>query len=410
MTSSPGSVLRHVVVVGGSVAGMRTATALRRRGFDGRVRVLSGEAAPHYYRPALSKTFLSGDQDDNDLVLPLADDLGIELWPGAQATALDAAAKRLTARLETGTVELGYDGLVIATGLAPRRLRLPQLEGVHYVRELAEARSLRQEMQAGPRVVVIGGGLIGCEVAATCRKLGLDVTIVEANQHLLGPVLGATAGRLVTDLHRAHGTRVLTGAGVTHISGLQRVETVALSTGEQLPADIVVVAVGTRPQTDWLEGSGLQLDDGVLCAPNLGALGADSVVAVGDVARRVDPSCRRSVRIEHWENAVRQADTAARTLLEGTDAPPYSAHTTFWSTQHDLQVHVLGQPRATDDLRVVEGALDDLAGVATYHDGDRVTAVLALNQPHRLRAHRHLLDPSRPPDRETVPTSQGGHP
>lgn len=407
MTTAPGSSLRDIVVVGGSVAGIRTAAALRRRGYGGGIHVVSAEAMPHYYRPALSKAFLSGDQAEQDLVLPLVGDLGLEVWLGASATALDTVGKRLTVRREGEDIEVGYDGLIVATGLTPKRLPFPQLEGIHYVRELSEARSLREEFDASPRVVVIGGGLIGCEVAATCRKLGFDVTIVEVADNLLRPVVGGVAGRLVTELHRAHGVRVLTGAGVSGVAGRHRVESVNLSTGEHLAADVVVVAVGARPQTDWLGGSGVQLGDGVLCAPNLRALGADSVVAVGDVARIQDPSGRVSVRVEHWDNAVRQADTAARAMLEGPGAPPYAAHTTFWSTQYDLQLHVMGHPSATDELRVVEGTLEDLSGVATYHRGDRVTAVLALNRPQRLRAYRHLLDTPHPAVRESVIRSQG---
>jgi NADPH-dependent 2,4-dienoyl-CoA reductase/sulfur reductase-like enzyme len=397
MTDSSGRNLRDIVVVGGSVAGIRTAAALRRHGYDGHIRVLSAEAVPNYYRPALSKTFLAGDQDEKDLVLPLADDLGLDIWPGAEATSLDTQGKRLSVRRGAESVEIGYDGLVIATGLTPKRLPLPQLDGVHYLREVAEARLLRVQLDASPRVVVIGGGLIGCEVAATCRKLGLDVTIVEAAANLLEPVLGTAAGRLMTDLHRAHGVRVLTGAGVAGLAGHRQVESVSLSTGEQLQADVVVAAVGARPQTGWLEGSGLNIDDGVLCAANLGVLGTDDVVAVGDVARRQDPSGDGSVRIEHWENAVRQADTAARRLLHGPGTPPYAAQTAFWTAQYGLQLHVLGHPAGADALRVLEGELEELDGVAAYLRDGRVSAILALNRPHRLRAHRHLLPTTPPP-------------
>lgn len=410
MADSHGNRLRDVVVVGGSVAGIRTATALRRRGYDGRIRIISAETAPHYYRPALSKTFLSGDQSEQDVLLPTSDDLDLDVWTGATATALDATRKRLTVSYRGEVAELDYDGLVVATGLTPRRLPFPTLDGIHYVRELAQARALRQELAASPRVVVIGGGLIGCEVAATSRKLGLDVTLVEAAESLLRPVIGPLAGELVTQLHRAHGVRVQVGAGVQAVHGHGRVEAVTLASGEEIPADLVVVAVGTRPQTTWLEGSGLHLDDGVRTAPNLRALGADAVVAVGDVARVEDPTGQDSVRIEHWENAVRQADVAAHTLLEGPDSPAYSAHTTFWSTQFDLQLHVTGHPSASDELRVQEGALEDLNGVATYHRGDRVSAILSLNQPARLRAYRHLLDNPEAASSEAAAVSEGVQP
>ena len=383
--------LRDVVVVGGSVGGYRTAGALRRRGYDGRLRVISAEPLGNYYRPALSKGFLSGDQDETNLVLPLADDLDLDVWPGAIATALDPARRRLTVGRDGDSEELTYDGLVIATGLAPRRLPLPDLTGTHYVRELAEADVLRSELAAGPRVVVIGGGLIGCEVAATCRGLGLDVTVVDTADRLLAPVLGPTVGSIVTELHRAQGVHVRTGVGVAGLHGHGRVEAVTLSDGTRLDADVVVVAVGSVPRTGWLSGSGFDLTDGVLCTDNLSVLGADSVVAVGDVARTRTPT-GATVRIEHWENAARQADVAARTLLEGADAPPYTAHTMFWSTQYTLQIHVMGRPLSHDVLHVLEGRLEDMSGAAAYHRDDRVTGIIALNGPQKIRAHRHLLD------------------
>ena len=383
--------LEDVVVVGGSVAGYRTASALRRRGYDGRLRMVSAEPLDNYYRPALSKGFLGGDQEEANLVLPISDDLGLDVWSGVEATALDPVSRRLTVGRGGESVELAYDGLVIATGLAPRRLPLPDLAGIHYVRELADARRLRSELAAGPRVVVIGGGLVGCETAATCRGLGLDVTVVDIADRLLEPVLGSAVATIVTDLHRAHGVQVRTGVGLAGVHGHGRVESVTLSDGTQLPADVVVVAVGSVPRTGWLSGSGLHLADGVLCAGNLGVLGAESVVAVGDVARIEAPN-GTTVRIEHWENAVRQADAAARTLLEGNDAPPFTAHTMFWSTQYTLQIHVLGRPSAGDGLHLLEGCLEDLDATGAYHWGDRVTGIVTLNGPARLRAHRHLLD------------------
>lgn len=381
-----------VVVVGGSVAGVRTAAALRRHGYGGRIRVVSAEAAGYYYRPGLSKGFLSGDQDEPALELPVDAAWGAEILAGARATALDSARRRLTVVHDERAFQLEYDGLVVATGLTPRRLALPATlpEGVHHVRELHDARRLRAELATAPRVVVVGGGLIGSEVASTSRRLGLDVTVVDVSDGLLHPVIGRRVGDRVTRLHRDHGVRVLTGAAVTAIEGHPRVESVALSTGARLAADVVVVAVGARPQTDWLEGSGLRLDDGVLCEANLAALGADGIVAVGDLARPVAPN-GASRRFEHWENALRQADIAARTLLEGSLAPADMPPTTFWSNQYDLRLHVTGHPAPTDELRLLEGALDDLDCIAAYHRAGEVTALLSLNRPQRLRAYRHLL-------------------
>lgn len=398
MTAEPARVGGDILVAGGSVAGVRTAGALRRRGFEGRIRILSAERLPNYYRPALSKQYLAGEQEIPDLALPIDDDLGLEVWTGARATALDTRHRRLTVRWADRVVELGYSGLVIATGLAPRRLELPALEGIHYVRELDDAGRLRAELHASPRVVVVGGGLIGCEVAATCRKLGLDVTLVEPARTLLRPVFGSTVGELVTDLHRAHGVRVLTGTGVTGVDGRGRVESVTLTTGDRVAADVVVVAVGSRPQTDWLQGSGLDVDDGVLCAANLAAVGAESVVAVGDVARPQDPLTGTAVRTEHWDNGVRQSGVAAQTLLEGPQAPPYTAQSTFWTNQYDLALHVYGHPGADDELDVLEGDLRALGGVAAYHRAGRVTAIVTANQPHRLRTHRGLVGSPRPAD------------
>ncbi|MFD4602975.1 NAD(P)/FAD-dependent oxidoreductase [Streptomyces sp. NPDC058464] len=384
--------LRHVSIVGASAAGLGAAHGLRRRGFEGPITVFGDEPETAYQRPALSKRFLtSGDLQPDDIRLRgPAEDVRVEL--GVRVTGLDLAARCL--RLQDSDSGRHFthsvDGLVIATGAAARELPMPTPPGVHVLRTAADALAFRAELTRSPRVVIVGAGFVGSEVAASCRSLGLDVTLVEAAATPMERVLGGTVGAALVGLHRDHGTRLRLGTGVAGFTGDDRVTGVRLADGEVLPADVVMVGVGARPATDWLRGSGLPVDDGVLCGPDLAV--ADRIVAAGDVARWPHHSDGTLVRVEHWENALRQADSAAATLLAGAGRAPAFAETTmFWSDQYDCKLQLIGHPRPGDLVTVAEGDLAQRRCVVVYSRSGRTTAALLVGSPHRLRAYREAV-------------------
>ena len=379
-------VLGHIAVVGASLAGLRTAEALRRHGYQGELTLIGAEPHfPPYDRPPLSKAVLTGAPPER-LRAPGEAELGAKLRLGVAAVGLDLAARQV--HLADGE-RLGFDGLVIATGVAPRQpaaLRGAPPE-VFVLRTLEDALALRAALLRGPRVAVVGGGFIGCEIAAACRALGLEVTVVEADEQPLRRVLGPRMGRELAALHRDHGTALRTG---TPVAGL-RPGRVLLADGTEVPADVVVVAIGCAPATGWLRGSGLDLTDGVLLDERCAAVGARGVVAAGDVARWPHPLFGETLRIEHWTNAVEQADAAARTLLAGPGgtAEPYAAVPYFWSEQYGTKIHFVG--RATGRPRVVEGSPAERRFVAVWTRAGVVCGALCVNRAGRLARYRRLI-------------------
>ncbi|MGH9301489.1 MAG: NAD(P)/FAD-dependent oxidoreductase, partial [Acidimicrobiales bacterium] len=341
--------LDHIVVVGGSLAGTRGAETLRREGFTGAITMVGAETELPYERPALSKQYLSGKWDRDRVFLrtdgDLAADLGIEIRLGTVALSLDLDGRRVlvepvhadhsgagdlgagpSGEGDSGTgssgagESIGFDGLFIATGARVRELPGSKgLGGVHTLRTLADADRLKSDLARKPKVAVIGAGFIGSEVASTCRGLGLEVTVIEALPQPLSRVLGDEMGAILAGLHRQGGTDLRLGIGVDSLVGSGRVEGVKLAGGEVIGADVVVVGIGVVPNTEWLEGSGLTIDNGVVCDPACGAIlvsgeRAPGVVAAGDVARWHHGLFDERMRLEHWDNAILQAEHAARTL------------------------------------------------------------------------------------------------
>ncbi|CDP86695.1 MULTISPECIES: NAD(P)/FAD-dependent oxidoreductase [Mycolicibacterium] len=382
--------IRQVTIVGGSVAGLRTAQALRRKGFDGVITVLDADREPAIQRPALSKRFLTSPLTASDIRLHTDGD-SIDVRRGVRVVGFDLNSRLLRIREGDAGADrtVPVDGLVIATGAVARTLPLPSMPGVHVLRTLADAQSFRADLTAGPRVVIIGAGFIGSEVASSCRNLGLDVTLVGSDAVPMSRTLGEAVGGTLVGLHRDHGTKLRLGVGVDGFVGADRVTGVRLANGEIVPADVVLVGVGSRPAVDWLHGSGLELADGVLCRGNLAA--AERIVAVGDVARW-QPLRGGSVRIEHWDNAVRQAEVAAATLIDPAAGSPYTATTMFWSDQYDCKLHLIGHSEPGDDFAVIEGGLDDRRFVGAYTKAGRLNAVLLCNQPHRLKVYRTAVE------------------
>ncbi|MFI8236634.1 NAD(P)/FAD-dependent oxidoreductase [Streptomyces sp. NPDC085866] len=387
--------MRSITVVGASLAGLSTVRALRTEGYDGEIVVVGEERHTPYDRPPLSKEFLKGDLDADALALGDAaeyEELRVRWLLGERAVRLDPADRSVTL---AGGRQLRTDGVVIATGATPRRLPgMEGLAGVHTLRTLDDARSLRTELLNGlPRVVVIGAGFIGAEVASTAHRLGLHVTVVEALDVPLERQLGREMGLVCASLHSDHGVGLLCGTGVAGFTGSGRVTGVRLTDGRVLPADIVVVGVGVRPATDWLAGSGVQVDDGVVCDAGC-ATAVPAVVAVGDVARCPHPFTGRHARVEHWSNATEQATTAARTLLSGVSAPAPRTAPYFWSDQYQVRIQLAGHVAPGAVPEVVEGDLDSRSFTAVYHREGSAVAVLSLNRPKLFNRLRRTLVPA----------------
>ncbi len=385
--------LRNIVVVGASLAGLRAVEALRREGYDDRLVVIGAEPHLPYDRPPLSKEFLAGEWEPEQLTLRRQpyDDLDVDWRLGRRATALDLGAREL--ELHDGE-RVPFDGLVIATGATPRTLAgTPPLAGVFTLRTLDDALAIRELLEGRPRVVVIGAGFIGSEVAATCKsRRGIDdVTVLEMLPQPLVRGVGPVIGEVMGELHRDHGVDLRCGVTVAGIEGDGRVERVRLGDGTALEADLVVVGVGVAPETAWLEGSGLTIDNGVVCDET--CLAAPGVVAAGDVARWRNPLFGGELmRVEHWTNATEQGVAAARRLLAGDRAgEPYAPVPFVWSDQYDLKIQVVGHVRGDDEVAVVHGSLDERRFVALFGRGDRLTGALGFSRPRQLMQYRRML-------------------
>lgn len=362
MTTSAG-----IVIVGGGLAAARTAEQLRRSEYTGPVTIVSDEDHLPYDRPPLSKEVLRAETDDVTLKpAEFYEENNITVRLGNGARSLDTAAQTVT--LADGS-ELGYDELIIATGLVPKRIpSFPDLAGIHVLRNYDESVALRQEAGSARRAVVVGAGFIGCEVAASLRKLGVEVALVEPQPTPLAAVLGEQIGELVARVHRSEGVDVRCGVGVAEVRGSDRVEKVVLGDGTELDADLVVVGIGSHPATEWLEGSGIKLDNGVVCDDH-GRASAPHVWAIGDVASWRH-NLGHQVRVEHWSNVADQARVLVPTLL-GQEPPTAVSVPYFWSDQYDVKIQCLGEPEADDVVHIVE---DDGRKFLAYYERDGVVA------------------------------------
>jgi NADPH-dependent 2,4-dienoyl-CoA reductase/sulfur reductase-like enzyme len=376
--------VRRIVVAGASAAGLATAETLRREGYDGTLTLVGDEPHPPYDRPPLSKQFLTGQWDTGQLALRTEADLdalGLDLRLGVAATRLDPATRSV--RLSDGST-VSYDGLVIATGVRPRRL--PGRDA-QVLRSLDDALALRERLGPGRRLVVVGAGFLGAEAAAAAVGLGADVTLLEPAPVPLAHVVGTAVGQVLTRAHLERGVELRTGVTVSEVTGTG----VLLADGELVEGDAVLVAVGSRPNTEWLAGSGLAVEDGVSCDAYCEA--APGIYAAGDVARWYNPLFATSMRIEHRTNASEQGMAAARNLLAAPEArKPFAPVPHFWSDQYDMRIQAYGHLRGHDEVAVVQGDLAERHFVVAYRKDDRLTGVLGVGvTPKVLRGWRQAL-------------------
>lgn len=368
---------QRFVIVGASLAGAKAAETLRSEGFGGQVMLVGEEPSRPYERPPLSKDYLRGEKGFDDVAVHTADfyeEQEIELRTSTRVIALDTSSRELT--LEGGE-RLGYDRLLLATGAAPRILRSPgaELAGVHYLRSVEDSDSLREAVRGAAHVVVVGGGWIGAEVAASARQLGADVSIVEMAAVPLERVLGPEVGAVYRDLHADHGVKLHLGVGVDSLRGGEQVEAVVLSDGTSVEGDVVVVGVGVLPRTELAETAGLALDNGVTADEHLRTSAPDVFVA-GDVANAFHPRYGKRVRLEHWSSALNQGPAAARNML-GQDVA-YERTPYFYSDQYDAGMEYRGLAYAWDQV-VFRGDPAGREFVSFWLQGGRVIAGMNFN-------------------------------
>jgi NADPH-dependent 2,4-dienoyl-CoA reductase/sulfur reductase-like enzyme len=382
--------MRRLVIVGASLAGQRAAQAARKAGFDGDLVMIGDEPHLPYTRPPLSKELLAGEQEIDRLRLP-TDALDAEWRLGVSATSLDR--ERCRVALSDGD-EVEYDRLILATGSRARRWpgAGSDLDGVHVLRGVDDALALRAALGERPRLAIVGAGFIGCEVAQTARKQGLEVTLIDVAATPMPP-LGAEVGRWSADLHRANGVDLRLETGVAGLHGDGRVEAVELSDGSRIDADVVVIGLGAIPNTEWLAGSGLHADPGLACDATLTAAGDPDILGAGDIVSWPHPLADGdAIRIEHWTVAAEQGQLAGRNVLAPPDERrPYDVPPYFWSDQYDVKIQALGLPGRAERLELLEATAD---GSRSIYGGERaghLVGIVAINAARRLGAYRMAL-------------------
>ena len=380
---------RRYVIVGASLAGATAAITLREEGADGAVTLIGAEHEPPYERPPLSKSYLRGETAfDKALVRPPAfyADHGIATMFGTRVTSIDTSAH--TVELEDHR-RVPFDALLIATGGRNRRVSIPggSLEGIYGLRTIQDAVRIRKEVVAGRRVVVVGMGFIGSEVAASLRQKGLDVIAIDPGKTPLFRVLGEAVGQTLAHLHRAQGVRTMFEDSVAAFEGSRRVNCVVTKAGQRLECDFVVVGIGIEPAVELLEGSGIHVDNGIVvdeyCQTNV-----SGIYAAGDVANHYHPLFDRRIRVEHWQNAIKQSTAAARNML-GKPVPYDEVHW-FWSDQFDANLQYAGFHTTWQQL-VVRGRMDSDNYLACYVNDGRIDAAVGLNRAKDVRRVMALI-------------------
>lgn len=381
-----------VAIVGASLAGGRCAESLRRFGYEGSITLIGDEPHRPYDRPPLSKKALLGELEEEKLFLRKADyydKQSIDLRLGARAAKLDAAARQVL--LEDGAA-VGYESLVVATGAGVRRLRCPgaELDGVHYVRTLEDSRALREALVRGKRAVVIGGGVIGAEVAASCRSRGVDVVLVEMADLPLVRAFGKEVGAIYAEIHRAEGVDLRCGVTATELQGEDgQVRRVRLDDGSSIECDFVVVGIGVTPSVGWLEGSPVAIERGAVLVDERCQTNVEGIYAAGDVAAYRVPELDRHVRVESVDNAQLQAKTVAKNLTG--DDHVYAPVPFFWSDQYRYKLQSVGLVTDDYDRVIYRGSVADRAFVAFHMAGDRLRFAIGVNRLKEIGVSKKLI-------------------
>jgi NADPH-dependent 2,4-dienoyl-CoA reductase/sulfur reductase-like enzyme len=386
-------VTRRLVIVGASLAGLRAAEAARAAGFDGELVIVGDEQHLPYTRPPLSKELLAGEHSVDRVQFP-CETLDAEWRLGISATRVDRQSREVS--LSDGS-RVAYDRLVLATGSRPRRWpgAGAELDGVHVLRSLEDSLALRAAFDDRPRVAIVGAGFIGCEVAQTARREGLDVTLIDVAATPMLP-LGPKLGEWCAALHRSHGVDVRLGTGVRALLGNGRIKAVELTDGARLAADIVVVGLGAMPNTEWLGDSGLTVDPGLACDATLTTTCDPDILGAGDIVSWPHPLADGdAVRIEHWTVAAEQGKLAGRNaLLPVDERKPYAEPPYFWSDQYDVKIQSVGLPARAEHLETLESSPDGSRLVCAAERNGRLVGVIALNAARRLPVYRlALADP-----------------
>lgn len=378
-----------MAIVGASLAGGSAAVNLRQEGFDGRLVLVGAEPQPPYERPPLSKEYLRGESSFERALLQPPDFYGeneIETRFGVSATRINAA--EATVEIDGGE-RIAYDELLVATGARNRRVPVPgsNLEGIYELRTVADCYRIRQEVCPGRKVVVVGMGFIGSEVAASLRQSGLDVAVVDRNRVPLRRVLGEEVGRVMEGVHRDHGTGLILEDTVAAFEGAGRVERVTTHLGHRIECDFVVMGLGAEPVTELLDGTGVEIDNGIVVDEYL-RTAVEGIHAAGDVANHYHPVFGRHIRVEHWQNALKQGAAAARSMLG--KGQPYDEVPWFWSDQYDYNLQYAGFHTEWDEL-IVRGSMEERSFVGFYRKNGRVLAAVALDRGRDLRRSIPLI-------------------
>jgi len=390
-----------VVIVGGSLASLRSAEGLRKAGYMGTIKVIGNEPYLPYNRPPLSKELLSGTGEIDEIYFPIKESVAdIEWVLGQAATSLDIQEQKVT---DLSGTSHPYKALVIATGLRPKPLPVDAngIEGIHVLRTFDDAVALRRQLLPGVKVLILGAGFIGCEVAATAVKAGCQVKVVSRTHEPMQGALGKTLGREVKRRHELMGVEFVKGASVFGLIGDGHVERVILDSGVIYDADLVVVAIGSLPNTEWLEGSGIDISNGVLVDGGLRAISSDGTVvenifAVGDVARYVNPLFDQVPRrVEHWNLPTETGKRAGLVLgkyLNGESiaemiAEPFAPLPSFWSDQYDMHILAFGMTYLADRSEMVAGEISGEC-VFEYFRNDKLVGVCGIGMRPTIQSYR----------------------